>query len=174
MSPPEATIERESWSPDTASDLSSLLANLSVRLHQPNIQERWYPGSSAIFSNVAALPYYRVPEASSISELLEAALVRPAGVRLDLDDWLEAFEAQRSATRSRAEAKSVARNLRVAFAGGIAGGVLAIGAGLVSLTLLNDAYKPNPYLSFSIGLGGIFLTISVGVAIIERRWRASR
>src|ERR1700761_9524622 len=101
MSTVDTTVGKEMPGLDTVGDLSLFLESLSVRLREPSARERWYPGSSAAWVDIAALPYYRVPAASSMSGLLEAALVRPAGIRLDFDDWLESFEAQRRTVRVR-------------------------------------------------------------------------
>lgn len=174
MSTIDTTVGKEIPGLDAVGDLSSFLESLSARLREPSAKERWYPGSSAAWVDIAALPYYRVPAASSMAELLEAALVRPAGIRLDFEDWLESFEAQRRTVRMHAEARSVSSSLRIALSGAISGGVLAVGCGLVALTLLNHAYRPNAYIALAVALGGGLLVTSVAVAIWERRWRAAR
>lgn len=172
MNAAEGLIDDE-VDPFVPTDLPSLLDSLAERLHEPSTQERWYPGSAA-GTDTSMLPYYRVPTEGSVTDLLTAALVRPSGIRFDFDDWLESFEQRSRTARTQIEVRSVGRYLRVALAGGIAGGVLTLGCGLVTLTVSQSQYRPNPYVAFSVAFGGLLLVTSVTVAILERRWRATK
>lgn len=155
------------------SDLSALLESLAERLHEPSTQERWYPGSAAGI-DTSTLPYYRCPTGYSMTDLLAAALVRPAGISFDFEDWLEMFERSRQLAGLQLEARMAGRYLRLAGAGAIAGGVLALGCSLVALTVMRQIHRPNPYVAFAIAFGGLMLVVSVAVAIWERHWRATK
>jgi hypothetical protein len=154
-------------------DLAALLDGLAERLHEPDTQERWYPGSAA-GTDTSALPYYRVPSQENVTDLLAAALVRPSGIRFDFDDWLEVFESQVRDARTRTEVRSVGRYLRIALAGGVAGAIFAVGCVLVFLALIHRPDRPNPYIAVAVALGGLLLVTTVTVAIVERRWRTTR